>query len=169
MVDCHRNFKIVEGMGYTGQAANTMDRFMQGYIDACMAAQNVLNAVESLGMGGVYFGSISRDYKKTCELLDLPQMTFPVVGLGFGYPAEDWVVKPRLPREFRVFENTYKDDFDGPEAIKAYDEAMSQIRPTSTQSTRGPFTDMLLNLMENLSEESSFLQHLKDQGFAPIK
>ena len=167
LVDCHRNFKIVEGMGYTGQAANTMDRFMQGYIDACMAAQNVLNAVESLGMGGVYFGSISRDYKKTCELLDLPQMTFPVVGLGFGYPAEDWVVKPRLPREFRVFENTYKDDFDGPEAIKAYDEAMSQYcdqrRPNQPE---GPFTDMLLNLMENVySEESSFLQHLKDQGF----
>ena len=109
LVDCRRNLEIARQQGYIGQAGATLDRFMQGYIDACIAAQNVLTAVESLGMGGVFLGAIARDYKGTCEILGLPELTFPAIGLGFGYPAREVLLKPRLPREFRVFENEYKD------------------------------------------------------------
>ncbi|HHX38060.1 MAG TPA: NADPH-dependent oxidoreductase, partial [Clostridiaceae bacterium] len=125
IVDCRRNLKIAQAQGYTGQAGNTLDRFMQGYIDACLAAQNVLNAVESLDMGGVYFGSIAHDYQGTCEALAMPELTFPVVGLGFGYPTDDVLLKPRLPRQFRFFENTYADTIDKVSDLAEFDAELT--------------------------------------------
>ncbi|HHX38061.1 MAG TPA: NADPH-dependent oxidoreductase [Clostridiaceae bacterium] len=167
LVDCRRNYRIVEAQGYTGLAAQNLDRFMQGYIDACLAAQNVMTAVESLGMGGVYFGSIARDYAATCSILELPDLTFPVVGVGFGYPAEEWVIKPRLPAIFRVFENTYQDKISDLSDLNSYNKAMSeycdQRRPNQPE---GPFTEMLLNVMSHVfSDQSTLLQAIKAQGF----
>ena len=54
------------------------------FTDACMMAQNVVIAMESMGLGTVYFGSILNDSEKICELLKLPELTFPVIGLGIG-------------------------------------------------------------------------------------
>ena len=120
LVDCRRNLKLPDNK-VTLVRLVLLDRFMQGYIDACIAAQNVLTAVESLGMGGVFLGAIARDYKGTCEILGLPELTFPAIGLGFGYPAREVLLKPRLPREFRVFENEYKDPFENISELNDFD------------------------------------------------
>ena len=63
-----------------------------------IAAQNVVVAAESLGMGTVYLGSILNDNAKLSELLKLPKYVYPAVGLAVGWPDQEPQLKPRLPR-----------------------------------------------------------------------
>ncbi|MCO6515917.1 MAG: oxygen-insensitive NADPH nitroreductase, partial [Snodgrassella sp.] len=51
-----------------------------GAVDAGIMAQNCLLAAESLGLGGVYIGSLRNDVQRAAELLELPQLTFPLFG-----------------------------------------------------------------------------------------
>ena len=46
-----------------------------------MAAQNMITAAESMGLGVVPLGSIKNEPQKIIEVLNLPKMTFPVLGL----------------------------------------------------------------------------------------
>ena len=79
-----------------------------GAVDAGIMAQNTLVAAESLGLGGVYIGSLRNEIEKVGELLALPKHTVPLFGLCLGYPDQDPPLKPRLPQELMFFENKYR-------------------------------------------------------------
>lgn len=97
IVDGYRNAQIAKELtGEDYANAGDMERFFQGFTDACLAAQNLTNAIESMDMGAVYLGSILNDVPKLIEILDLPEYTFPVLGLAFGYPDQDPMLKPRM-------------------------------------------------------------------------
>ena len=85
-----------------------MDRFFSGFTDACIMTQNVVNAAESMDLGTNYLGSILNDPMEICKILNLPKLTFPVVGLGIGYPNQKPQIKPKMDMKFRVFEDEYK-------------------------------------------------------------
>ncbi|PIT48285.1 nitroreductase A [Snodgrassella communis] len=94
-----------------------------GAVDAGIMAQNCLLAAESLGLGGVYIGSLRNDVERAAELLELPQLTFPLFGLCLGYPAQDPMYRPRLPLDTLVSENRYR-PLD-PAKLAAYDEQLA--------------------------------------------
>ncbi|KDN13984.1 nitroreductase A [Snodgrassella communis] len=94
-----------------------------GAVDAGIMAQNCLLAAESLGLGGVYIGSLRNDVQRAAELLELPQLTFPLFGLCLGYPAQDPMYRPRLPLDTLVSENRYR-PLD-PAKLAAYDEQLT--------------------------------------------
>src|SRR5699024_10040752 len=73
IVDIYRNKSILEEMNSSAKTYKDMDRFFQGFTDACLAAQNMTVALESMDMGAVYFGSILNDYDSVCEILNLPE------------------------------------------------------------------------------------------------
>ena len=79
--------------------------------DATLAIQNMMNAVESMGLGAVLLGSINNQPKELIKVLDLPKMTYPVLGIQVGIPDQDPQLKPRLPLDKIVFENEYPKDF----------------------------------------------------------
>lgn len=56
--------------------------------DALIAAQTAVIAAESLGVGSCYIGDIMENYEYHKELFELPQYTFPITLLCFGYPTE---------------------------------------------------------------------------------
>lgn len=68
-----------------------------------------MTALESFGLGGVFVGGIRNGIARADDVLVLPQNVFPVVGLAFGYPAEKNELKPRLPLEVTVMENSYSE------------------------------------------------------------
>jgi nitroreductase len=165
--DAYRNARIARAHGYEGDAVSDMDRFFQGFTDATLAAQNLTNAVESLGMGAVYFGSILNDPQAIIDILDLPEYTFPVVGVGFGYPAQDPQLKPRMPMRLKFFENKYAlpDDFD--EAIDGYDESMKEYYDTRENGRRSDtFSNQVVKRLTNTIENRTLLMNTaRDQGF----
>lgn len=79
--------------------------------DALIAAQNAVITAESLGIGSCYIGDIMENYEIHREMFNLPNWTFPIAMVCFGYPKGDKEKIPltsRFPQKFIHFENTYK-------------------------------------------------------------
>jgi nitroreductase len=78
--------------------------------DACIAAQNVVTAAESLGIGSCYVGDIIEQHDIHTKLLNLPNLVVPVCMLVLGYKdkEKDKGIKPvRFKKEDIVSHNTY--------------------------------------------------------------
>ncbi len=94
-----------EGLDYT-------ESFLLGVIDAALAAQSAVVALESLGLGTCYIGAIRNDPETVARELGLPEGVFPVFGLtvGFPDPARPADVKPRLPQSTILHRERYSDE-----------------------------------------------------------
>jgi len=78
--------------------------------DALIAAQNAVIAAESFGIGACYIGDIMEQYEIHKELFNLPQYTFPIGLLVFGYPTPEQLRRPytsRFAEKYILFENQY--------------------------------------------------------------
>ena len=79
--------------------------------DAVIAAQNVVVAAESFGIGSCYIGDILENVEMHRELLKLDEYTVPIAMLVLGYPTESQInrTKPnRFDRKYIVHENKYR-------------------------------------------------------------
>ncbi|MCP2040280.1 nitroreductase [Neisseria sp. HSC-16F19] len=94
-----------------------------GSVDAGIMAQNCMLAAESLGLGGVYIGSLRNDTARAIGLLGLPEYTFPLFGMCLGHPAQDPLYRPRLPRALMVSENRYRRADEA--ALAEYDQLLA--------------------------------------------
>lgn len=84
VVDYHRNVLLTKAQDRPAKLQGTADYFIAGLTDATIAAQNMVVAAESLGMGTVFLGSLHNDAQQIIDLLGLPEYTFPAVGLAVG-------------------------------------------------------------------------------------
>lgn len=167
IVDQYRNNQIAREKGCFVETARDMDRFFAAFTDACIMAQNVVIAAESMGLGTVYLGSILNDSEKICELLKLPELTFPVIGLGLGYPNQNPQLKPRMEMGLRVFENAYTVFESYLDEIKEYDEEMRTYydlrepsRPVDSFSNQ-----VVVRLKQYNPKRQEILNVIRKQGF----
>lgn len=110
--------------GYTEQ-------FLTASLDCGLFAQNVIVAAESLGLGGVYIGGLRNRIAEVAELLELPELVYPVFGLCLGKPDQDPEVKPRLPLSVVLKQDRYDDSRDET-TIREYDETVREYYRTRT-------------------------------------
>lgn len=82
-------------------------RFTQAQNDAVLALHAMETAAYSLGLGCVILGSLLNDVPALIDLLNLPEYTYPVLGIAIGKPDQEPAVKPRMPRSMQFFENEY--------------------------------------------------------------
>lgn len=117
-----QNQATVEGIHY-------LELFMVALIDAALAAQNAVVALESLGLGAVYIGAIRNQPEKVAAELGLPKLVFPAFGLSIGHPDPRGAsgVKPRLPQKVVVHREQYNPAVD-PADIAAYDGRMAAFQ-----------------------------------------
>ncbi len=167
IVDAYRNAVIAEQNNVFAESRADMDRFFQGWTDASLMAQNVTTAIESLGMGAVFFGSILNDPAAVIKILDLPKLTFPVVGVGFGWPAQEPQLKPRMPLTMKVFENSYQLPLDFEKKLKGYDKVMQTYYDLRDANKRvDSFSLQVIKKLENpIEKRGAILQAVQDQGF----
>ncbi|GLI55888.1 nitroreductase [Propionigenium maris DSM 9537] len=119
---------INEMKGIEGYKPGAGD-FMLCVSDALIAAQNAVVAAESMGVGSCYIGDIMENYEIHRELFDLPDYTFPVGLLCFGYPTESQLRRPlttRFPRESVVFKDRYR-RLDRKEFHRMYSEMDERV------------------------------------------
>ncbi|EFR30494.1 nitroreductase family protein [Eremococcus coleocola] len=136
LVDCYRNAQIMAAQEQDATKLKTMDFFNQGAVDARLAAQNMVNAIEADGLGTVFLGLILNDPQAVIDLLALPQLTFPILGLGFGYPDDQPDLKPRISLKFKVGEKAYPYHKDILPATSDYDQAMTHYYDTRDSNRR---------------------------------
>ena len=172
VVDSYRNSRIAEENGVEPVYANGMDIFFQGFSDACIMAQNMLLAAESIGLGGCLLGSILNDPAQICSLLSLPELTFPAVGLVVGKPSSKVVLsKPRLDVSLRVFENKYEVLDSYSDHLVGYDKVMADYfmhREGILEGRSAPrdFTKIVLaRLTSDLPMRRRILDFVRSQGF----
>lgn len=97
LVDMYRNKSLREEMGVDSRAAE----------DAILAAQNTVTAAESMGLGTVFLGSILGDPRRLIAAMELPELTYPILGLLVGHSKQEPLYRPRLPRDVVFARNTY--------------------------------------------------------------
>ncbi|WP_179393926.1 nitroreductase family protein [Lacticaseibacillus absianus] len=142
------------------------DKFLQSVEDATLAVQNVVGAAERLGLGTVILGSVLNDAQALIDLLHLPALTFPLLGLIIGYPAQATEPKPRMPRRLMTFENHYALDPQDP-AIAAYDQTIATYYATRATNQRAETFSHLLTHSATTSpaHRGQLLAVLHAQGF----
>lgn len=131
VLDEHRNAAIAAAKGVDTHAGsftlNGSYRFAQAQNDAVLALHAMETAAYSLGLGCVILGSLLNNVTELIDLLNLPEYTYPVLGLAIGKPAQEPAVKPRMPRSMQFFENAYpSDDAAVLESLAAFDEQVHQ-------------------------------------------
>ncbi len=104
------------------------EQLLVASVDTALMAQNVAVAAESEGLGICYIGGVRNNPQQISDLLGLPDHVYPVFGMCLGYPAHQPDVKPRLPVEAILKEDSYSDDHAQVEAFDATMHAYYQSR-----------------------------------------
>lgn len=167
IADSARNAAIAKEKGADAPQAVSMDAFFTGFTDAVLMAQNVVNAAESLGLGTNFYGCIHNDTAAVVDLLKLPELTYPVLGLGFGYPDQSPALKPRMPMNLRISENTYHRPASWVEVLKEYDEELNTYYDLRDNAhSVGAFTDQVVRRAASVvARRADLLKVARSQGF----
>lgn len=167
VADLYRNYSIAKEKGVENDEMISFDKFIQAFTDAIIGAQNVVVACESLGLGTNYFGNIHNDTQRVIELLNLPKLTYPAVGLGFGYPNQNPQLKPRMPIELKAFENSYKVFDNYNEKIKDYDKEMTTYYDLRDANRRSDSFSLQIPKKQGslIKNRGKMFETLEKQGF----
>lgn len=110
LADCKRWLDTYEAAGCPARRPGKGDLLL-AVADAVIAAQNMVAAAWSMGLGSCYIGDILENCEEIRELLHLPEEVVPAAMLVLGYPTEQQKErqKPaRFEKEYIVFENQYR-------------------------------------------------------------
>ncbi|TLN26291.1 hypothetical protein FDZ74_02030 [bacterium] len=122
-VDLHKLEVIMRRRGWQ-TVSNDLSLLFFGIQDAAYAAENMVMAAESLGMGSCFLGMAPYRAARIQKAYHLPPRVFPLVELVMGYPAEDFPPRPRYPLEYTLFEDRYPDFSD--EQVEAAMRSMDE-------------------------------------------
>jgi FMN reductase (NADPH) len=127
LVFCADLTRLEDACDRHGLAAQTKwaEQFVVATVDAALVAQNLMVAAESLGLGGVFIGGIRNDPETVCNLLNIPDTAYPVFGMCLGYPDQTPSLKPRLPLELVLKEDSFfghGSEKQGTDHLASYDQ-----------------------------------------------
>jgi len=123
VIDFHKTQLAAARAGREQAIHRSLEGFTVGAVDAGIALASLLLAARSLGLGVVPIGSLRRDPQGVVELLGLPPLTYPVVGVAIGHVAKPATRKPRLPLAAFRHDEVYRPEAV-PAAIEAYDRTL---------------------------------------------
>jgi len=146
----HRQLFPEARLGYT-------ELLLISVIDTALMAQNALLAAESLGLGGLFIGGLRNHPDGVADLLELPLHVAPLFGMCLGHPAEDPILRPRLPQALILHENCYNPDLDH-ELLAGYDEEVRHYYAGRPGADR--VTGWSEQVQETLSREAR--PHMRD-------
>ncbi|TFY87952.1 NADPH-dependent oxidoreductase [Pseudomonas kairouanensis] len=168
VADLSRVARVAEQQGVKLEALPYLESLLLGTIDAALAAQNAVVALESLGLGSVYIGAIRNDIEGVAKELHLPPQVYPVFGLCVGYPSTERTaqVKPRLPQRAVLHHDTYSVASE-PEVIAQYDERLGAFYQREGLQAAG-WSEQVINRLrnvKNLNGREALVEELNRMGF----
>ncbi|CAM4290399.1 oxygen-insensitive NADPH nitroreductase [Vreelandella rituensis] len=149
----HTGAQVVRGM---------TEQLLVATVDTALMAQNVAIAAESIGLGICYIGGIRNNPQQISDLFSLPDHVYPVFGMCLGYPADQPDVKPRLPVEAILKEDTYQDDRD---QVAAFDETMHAYYQTRSSGHKDSTWSKNLTPLFSTKLRSHMRNFLVKRGF----
>lgn len=149
VIDFHKTDLAVRKAGKTQIIHESMEGFGVAAVDAGIVLGTLITAAESLGLGSVPIGSIRRNPQGIIDLLGLPPLTFPLVGLCIGHIDQDSPQKPRL--DINTFRHEERYDASGyPAAIETYDAALAHFWTEVVHREGQPWSEALANRFQSV-------------------
>lgn len=158
------------------QACNLNEKTMQideiesimiGSIDGALVGQNIMSMAEAVGLGGVIIGGIRNNPTKVIQILGLPKYTFPLFGICLGYPDTNQIpwVKPRLPKEIAIFNESY-DEENIHKALGEHEEVTSDYYNRRTMGKKRDGWSKRISEYISKDRRPFLKEKLIDQGFS---
>jgi nitroreductase len=124
LADLARIEALASEMGRQAAAISYLECFLVGVIDAALAAQNAMTALESMGLGAVYVGAIRNKPLEVAAELETPPRVFAAFGMAVGRPdpSVETAIRPRLPQRAALHRERYAWGDAQREAVARYDE-----------------------------------------------
>lgn len=144
--------------------------FLNGCIDAMMAAQNLSLEAEAQGLGICVLGTTLYTSEKIAEILELPEGVIPITAIAMGYPDEQPPLTDRLPFEAVIHFEKYTPNT--PERVneawrerEASQQTKDLIEENGTENLAQIFTQCRYKGADNVTFSKIYFEHLKKQGF----
>ncbi len=144
--------------------------FVNGAIDALMAAQNLILEAEAESLGICVLGTTLYTAEAIVELLELPKGVIPITSIALGYPDEQPPLTSRLPVESVVhFEKYTPCTAENVESTWADREAEAEtaelLKENDLPNLAKIFTERRYTAKDNVTFSRSYFELLKKQGF----
>lgn len=159
-----RRLQLACEMNTAPMQSGFTEQFITATADVALFSQNLTVAAESLGLGCVYIGGIRNNIAAVSELLELPELVYPVFGLCIGYPDQNPEVKPRLPVSVVLKQDSYQDSDDAP-LIREYDQQVQDYYRTRTGGSKDMTWSGQMSGMLGKEARPHMLSYLQKQGF----
>jgi len=163
-------FKTAQGVAQAGSEQRVHrdeEGLVMGAVDAGIALEAMMVVARGQGLGVVAIGGIRRDPQAMIDLLGLPPLTFPVVGLCIGYAATETVIKPRMALESFWHDETY-DTTVLPAAITSYDREIVEHWHRVGRSGGGAWSETMATYLGK-AEPRPVGEVLRRQGFLELE
>ena len=147
----------------TQKITESVESIIVGCVDVGLGMQNVITAAESLGLGTVCIGGIRSNPAEMIKILDLPEYTYPVVGLCLGYPSDNSEPKPRMAKEAYCHMEKYNKEILS-SAIDSYDEVISKYLAEGGREQKVNWSSSTSNFYQHVYFPNVY-PTLKEQGF----
>ncbi len=144
--------------------------FLNGAIDALMAAQNLILEAEAANLGACVLGTTLYTAEAIIDLLELPKGVIPITTVVLGHPAENPPLTDRLPLEAVVHFEKYE-SYTSPkiEELWAEREASAEtaalLKENDLSNLAKIFTLKRYTAQDNLTFSKSYFALLEKQGF----
>lgn len=149
---------------------NNLMSFMNAMMDTLLVAQTFCTVAEEAGLGICYLGTTTYNPQMIIDVLNLPELVFPVTTVTAGYPEEVPPQVDRLPSEALIHEECYRDSTS--EDINrwyAYKESLPEnqqfIKENQKETLAQVFTDVRYTKKDNEFMSANLLEVLRRQGF----
>ena len=164
LVDFHRGVYASDSLGKRNIAPKSADGILVGAVDAGIVVNALQTAALALGYGSTVIGAIRKETKEFIKMLGLPEYVFPIVGSTLGVPVERKLtrVKPRVPLDTFVFEDTY-DAKKVEEGVEFHEKDINEWRKENGTPQLPSYKEMIVRIYENFYNESK--KELEEQGF----
>ncbi len=144
--------------------------FVNGAIDAMMAAQNLILEAECSGLGACVLGTTLYTADAIIEALALPKGVIPITSIALGYADEMPPLTDRLPLEAVVHYEQYQpytpQTIDAAWAEReASEESVALLKENNLPNLAQIFTQNRYNAKDNVTFSKKYFEILKKQGF----
>ncbi len=144
--------------------------FLTAAIDALLAAQNLVVAAESRGLGICYLGTTLYTAGEIVRTLNLPKGVLPITTIVLGYPDEKTELTDRLPLDGVVHFEQYNDyttaEIDELWAEREESELTKKLlEENNLPNLARIFTERRYVKEDNLAISRAYLNLLKEHGF----
>ena len=165
VMDYRRTEFACRRIGQSQITQRSVEAILAAAIDAGIMLTSLQTAANALGYGCTAIGGIRNDPQAMIDLLHLPHLTFPLLGLIIGVPDPQKTpkIKPRLQATSVIMSEHYG-DAAMQAGLDGFDTTMRQWWDAQGLSQMPNYSQEIAQYFSQ-TDQGKILQILKNQGF----